>query len=288
MSLQIIPRTERGPSAAFIQEKAMTLQIAPLTGSIGAEVKGTDLNQSVADDTFTALHDAFLQYCVLVFRDQFVGPEAQIAFGRRWGELIQQNPLLKDTAGFPELVQITKIPKATASTEAWHYDSPYTPEPPKISMLSAVRVPHGGDTMWCNQYIAYERLTPTMQKMLEGLRVKFVALRLGRMMGADLKDLPTAIHPLIRTHPETKRKALYIGHRETAQSLEGMTDEESRPLLDFLYQHSTAPDNIYRHMWREGDVVMWDNRCTMHYAVHDYGTQERVLNRITLKGEVPA
>ena len=125
--------------------------------------------------------------------------------------------------------------------------------------------------MWCNQYQAYDRLSPTMKRMLEGLRVKFVGLRLGRMMGADAASLPTAVHPLVRTHPETGRKALYVGHRETAQQIEGMTDEESRPLLDFLYEHSTNPDNIYRHMWQEGDVVMWDNRCTMHYAVHDYG-----------------
>jgi taurine dioxygenase len=118
--------------------------------------------------------------------------------------------------------------------------------------------------------------------------VRFTALRLGRMLGADLKDLPSAVHPLVRTHPETGRKALYVGHPDTAQTIDGMTFAESRPLLDFLYQHSTSPDNVYRHMWKEGDLVMWDNRCTMHYAVHDYGEQERVLNRVTLKGEAPA
>ena len=108
------------------------------------------------------------------------------------------------------------------------------------------------------------------------------------MLGTDTTEAPSAVHPLVRTHPETGRKALYVGHPDTAQQIEGMTLEESRPLLGFLYEHSTAPDNIYRHMWRVGDVVMWDNRCTMHYAVHDYGEQERVLNRITMKGEAPA
>ena len=106
--------------------------------------------------------------------------------------------------------------------------------------------------MWCNQYEAYDRLSPTMQRMIEGLRVKFVGLRLARMMGADDKALPTAVHPLVRTHPETGRKALYVGHPETAQQIEGMTKEESRPLLDFLYAHSTQPDNFYRHMWQRG------------------------------------
>jgi taurine dioxygenase len=267
----------------------MSLSITPLTGTIGASVDGVDLKKPVSTGIFEQLHKAFLDHCVLVFRDQGIGPEAQTAFGKLWGEPAQQgNPLLKDLFVTPEIIKITKIPKETASTEAWHYDSCYTPVPPKISILAAVTVPHGGDTMWCNQYEAYDRLSPTMRRMIDGLRVKFVGLRLARMTGQDDKELPTAIHPLVRTHPETGRKALYVGHPETAQQIEGMTKEESRPLLDFLYAHSTQPDNLYRHMWRVGDVVMWDNRCTMHYAVHDYGNADRVLNRITMKGEIPA
>jgi taurine dioxygenase len=266
----------------------MSINVTPLTGTTGARVDGIDLNRPLDNDTFAALHRAFLDHCVLVFRGQHIGPAAQVEFGRRWGKPLQTNPLLKHLEGFPEIVQVTKIPKETASTEAWHYDSCYTPVPPKISILSAITVPRGGDTMWCNQYEAYDRLSPNMKDMLAGLRVKFVGLRLGRMMGADPASLPSAVHPLVRTHPETRRKALYVGHPETAQCIDGMTREESRPLLDFLYAHSTAPDNLYRHMWETGDVVMWDNRCTMHYAVHDYGNQERVLNRITMEGEAPA
>ena len=163
----------------------MTMQVTPLTGSIGAAVEGIDLNQPIDDATFATLHRAFLDHCVLVYRGQFLTPAAQVAFARRWGEPVQQNPLLKRIDGFPELIQVTKIPKETASTEAWHYDSPYTPVPPKISILSAVTVPRGGDTMWCNQYESYDRLSPVMKKMLEGLRVKFTGLRLARMMGAD-------------------------------------------------------------------------------------------------------
>ena len=266
----------------------MSIKVTPLTGTTGARVDGIDLNRPLDNDTFVVLHRAFLDHCVLVFRGQHIGPAAQVEFGRRWGKPLQTNPLLKHLEGFPEIVQVTKIPKETASTEAWHYDSCYTPVPPKISILSAITVPRGGDTMWCNQYEAYDRLSPNMKDMLAGLRVKFVGLRLGRMMGADAASLPSAVHPLVRTHPETRRKALYVGHPETAQLIDGMTREESRPLLDFLYAHSTSPDNIYRHMWEAGDVVMWDNRCTMHYAVHDYGDQERVLNRITMEGEAPA
>jgi len=146
----------------------MSLNVIPLTGSIGAVVGGVDLNKPVDKETFEHLHKAFLQHCVLVFRDQGIGPEAQTAFGKLWGEPAQQgNPLLKDLFVTPEIIKITKIPKETASTEAWHYDSCYTPVPPKISILAAVTVPRGGDTMWCNQYEAYDRLSPTMQRMIQ-------------------------------------------------------------------------------------------------------------------------
>ncbi|MEM5297715.1 TauD/TfdA dioxygenase family protein [Paraburkholderia sp. BR13439] len=263
----------------------MGIQITPLTGSVGARVEGINLNEPVDVTNFEVLHRAFLDYGVLVFRGQRLQPSAHVEFAKLWGKPAQNNPLDPSVPGFPGLIQVTKIPKETASTEAWHSDSIYTPVPPKISILSAVVVPHGGDTMWCNQYLSYERLSPTMQRMLEGLRARFTGLRLARMRGID--KIPEAVHPIVRTHPETRRKALYVGHRETAQQIEGMTVAESRPLLDFLYEHSTTPDNVYRHMWQEGDVVMWDNRCTMHYAVHDYGEAERVLNRITLEGEVP-
>jgi taurine dioxygenase len=263
----------------------MSIRITPLTGSVGGLVEGVNLNESVSRDTFEVLHRAFLDYGVLVFRGQHLQPAAHVEFAKLWGNPAQNNPLDPSVPGCPGLIQVTKIPKETASTEAWHSDSIYTPVPPKISILSAVVVPHGGDTMWCNQYVSYERLSPMMQRTLEGLRVRFAGLRLARMRNID--KVPEAVHPIVRTHPETRRKALYVGHPETANQIEGMTVAESRPLLDFLYEHSTTPDNVYRHMWQEGDVVMWDNRCTMHYAVHDYGEAERVLNRITLEGEVP-
>ena len=263
----------------------MSIRITPLTGTTGGLVEGVNLNEPISRDTFDVLHRAFLDHGVLVFRGQHLQPAAHVEFAKLWGNPAQNNPLDPPVPGFPGLIQVTKIPKETASTEAWHSDSIYTPVPPKISILSAVVVPHGGDTMWCNQYVSYERLSPTMQRMLEGLRARFAGLRLARMRG--IEKIPEAVHPIVRTHPETHRKALYVGHPETAKQIEGMTVAESRPLLDFLYEHSTTPDNFYRHMWQAGDVVMWDNRCTMHYAVHDYGEAERVLNRITLEGEVP-
>ncbi|MCT9810625.1 TauD/TfdA family dioxygenase [Acidovorax sp. Be4] len=267
----------------------MTLKITPLTGSVGAAVEGISLAEPLSSEQFEQLREAFQRHCVLVLRDQHLAPAPQLAFARRWGEPMVSALLSKlQLETYPEVIQVRTTSKELVSTEAWHYDAPHTPVPPKITMLSAQVVPAGGDTMWSNQYLAYEGLSPVMQGMLEGLRVHFRAVKLARSQGVTDSDLPSAVHPLVRTHPETGRKALYIGHADNVVGIEGMREAESRPLLNFLYQHSTQPDNIYRHMWRAGDVVMWDNRCTMHYAVHDYGTQERLLNRVTLKGEVPA
>ena len=265
----------------------MPTEISPLTGAIGAEVRGVDLKRPLDGVTFDTLHRAFLAHCVLVFRDQHIDENAQLGFARHWGEPYE-TPLLKYVPGFPALLRLTNPTKEYTSTETWHYDAPHAAVPPKITVLSARVIPLGGDTMWCNQYLAYERLSPGMQRMLAGVRARFRATRLARYLRADADDVPSAVHPVIRTHPETGRKALYIGHPENVPHFEDMTVEESRPLVEYLYQHSQAPDTTYRHMWRKGDVLMWDNRCTMHYAVHDYGTQERELDRVTLRGEVPA
>jgi taurine dioxygenase len=267
----------------------MNVRITPLTGTVGAAVEGIDLKAPIAPDELADLKKAFLERGMLVFRGQFLGPAGQVAFAKLWGEPVVTAMLGKlQLPDHPEIVRITKIPKATSSAEAWHYDGPFTPVPPKLSILSAQVVPVGGDTMWTNAYVAYERLSEGMKRMLAGVRVRFRGLRLARMQGIPDSEAPSATHPLVRTHPETGRKVIYIGHSDNVECFEDMTREETLPLLDYLYRHCTQPDNTYRHMWRPGDVVMWDNRSTMHYAVHDYGEQERVLNRITLRGEVPA
>lgn len=267
----------------------MNLKVTPLTGSVGAAVEGLRLGEPLAAEILEQLQEAFLRHCVLVFHDQHLGPTAQLGFARLWGEPVVTALLSKQQlADYPDVLQLRTEPKSEYSTEAWHYDGPHTAVPPKITLLSAQVVPVGGDTMWSNQYIAYERLSPTMQRMLEGLRVEFRAVRAaGRFKGVPESEIPQAVHPLVRTHPQTGRKALYLGPPDNVQCFDGMTPAESRPLLAYLYEHSTQPDNVYRHMWRAGDLLMWDNRCTMHYAVHDYGVQERVMNRVTLKGEVP-
>ncbi|MBS0499820.1 MAG: TauD/TfdA family dioxygenase, partial [Proteobacteria bacterium] len=227
----------------------MNMKVTPLTGSVGASVEGISLAESLTSEQFDQLREAFHRHCMLVFRDQHLAPGPQLAFARRWGEPMVPALLSKlQLEGFPEVIQIRTAPKELTSTEAWHYDAPHTPVPPKISILSAQVVPVGGDTMWTNQYLAYESLSPVMQRMLQGLRVHFRGARLARFQGVSGAEVPQAVHPLVRTHPETGRKVLYIGHADNVQGIEGMSDAESRPLLNFLYEHSTQPDNVYRHM----------------------------------------
>lgn len=264
----------------------MVMTVTPLTGAIGAKVEGTRLDANLTDEDFSKIQEAFLKYCVLTFPGQFLTPDEQAAFARRFGEPIV-TAMLKGLDGNPEIVQIADVKKETTATEAWHFDAPWEVQPPKISILSAVTVPQGGDTMWSNQYRAYERLEPGLRKTLDGLTGHYKGNRLARMMNVAPEDIPETTHPLVRTHPETGRKALYIGHTDNV-SIHGWNRDLSDTVINYLYAHSTSPDNLYRHRWTEGDVVMWDNRCTMHYAVHDYEDQKRVLNRVTLKGEVPA
>jgi taurine dioxygenase len=263
-----------------------TIDIKPLTGAIGARVRGVSLS-ALDEQQFTQIREAFLKYCVLVFPDQYLEPEPQFAFAKRWGE-IAVTPMLKYVEGWPGLLRLTNAGKANAITENWHYDSTFIAAPHALTILAAQALPSaGGDTMWSNQYLAYETLSPGMKRMLAGVRAKFTGARIARRSGTE-GEPPHAYHPVVRTHPETGRKALYIGHPgDTVPHFEDMSEAETRPLLDYLYEHSVQPDRVYRHLWQAGDVVMWDNRCTMHYAVHDYGTEERVLNRVTLKGTVP-
>ena len=262
------------------------MKIRPLTPSIGARIEGVKLGALDAD-TFGQIKAAFLQHCMLVFPGQFLQPEDHFAFARQWGE-VAVTPMLSYVEGHPGLLQLTNPGKVNAITENWHYDSTFIPAPHALTILAAQQMPEaGGDTMWCNQYLAYEALSEGMKRLLEGVRAKFTGTRIARKTGTT-GEPPSTFHPVVRTHPETGRKALFIGHPgDTVPHLEGMTEAESRPLLDFLYQHSPSPDRTVRHMWQPGDVVMWDNRCTMHYAVHDYGEAVRNLNRITIRGTVP-
>ena len=266
--------------------RANTMTLRPLTGSIGAELTDLDL-RTIDEALFADIRRAFLDHCMLVFRGQFLDAAALSAFTHRWGEVFA-TPHATALAGFPDVIAIRNRGKANTTTEYWHTDSVFAPVPPALSILaSQVLPPAGGDTMFANQYLAYETLSPGLRAFAETLRAGYYrAPDMTRLMGNLSDGVKTADHPVVRTHPETGRKALYLSY-DPAVRLEGFTDAESRTIIDMFGAHATQPAFCYRHRWQPGDVLMWDNRCALHFAVHDYGDQERVHFRTTVVGDVP-
>ena len=244
---------------------------------------------AVDQPTFELVHSALLEHHVLVFRNQDLDSDSQVAFAKMFGELFVYPHL--DIDGYPELALIANMRKEQMDdgktrrvTEVWHADSTWFESPPGHAILVAKELPEaGGDTLFANQYAAYEALSDTMKALLGGLR--------GVHEPPDYQRSPDheylQPHPVVITHPQTARKILYV-NANAVRRFEGMTQEESRGLLAFLFTHQTSPEFVYRHRWQPGDVVMWDNRCTQHYAVDDYGAQPRVLVRATVKGQQPA
>ncbi len=257
----------------------------PLSGSIGASVTDLKLGQ-LDENQFAQLREVFLANCMLVFPGQYLSIGEFERFSAWWGEPVTTR-FLEYVEGHHGVSQLFNRGKSNSVTENWHSDSPFLPAPPSINMLSAIEVPVGGDTMWSNQYLAYETLSPGMQRMLDGMRIEFNGDSLAGL--SDSTERQSSLHPVIRTHPETGRKSLFIGPPAiTARRFDGMTEAESFPLINWLHQHSSRPDHVYRHHWSNGDVVMWDNRCTMHYAVHDHGDEvRRELYRICTRAEAP-
>lgn len=264
------------------------IAIKRLTGAIGAEVRGVNLNQPLDETTFATIHQAFLDHCMLVFRGQFLEPEAQTVFTHRWGEVLRA-PYLKqlEMPDHPEVIEGVNRGKAYAfTTEQWHSDLSFMPTPPAHAILAAQVIPEtGGDTMFANQYVAYETLSEGMKRLLRELRAWHGGAKLAAYSGIE-NTAPPQSHPIVRTHPETGRKGLYVNRLYT-YCIEGLTEDESQGLLDFLFEHICRPDFTYRHQWAPGDVIMWDNRCTVHYAVRDYGEAPRVMHRTTIAGDVP-
>lgn len=266
--------------------RSNTMTLRPLTGSIGAEILDIDLRE-IDDAGFADIRRAFLDHCMLVFREQFLGAADLLAFTRRWGDVFI-TPHATALDGCPDVIAIRNRGKSNTTTEYWHTDSVFAPVPPALSILaSQVLPPAGGDTMFANQYLAYETLSPGMAALARTLRAGYYrAADMRRLMGDLSGAVKTAAHPVVRTHPESGRKALYLSYDPTVR-LEGFSEAESRSIVALFAAHATQPAFCYRHRWQAGDVVMWDNRCAIHFAVHDYGEQERVHLRTTVAGDVP-
>jgi taurine dioxygenase len=270
--------------------------VAPLAGALGAEIRGVDAGADLADETVAEIRRAWLDHCVVFFRDQALTPERFLAFARRIGEPVEY-PFVKGIDGYPEIIEVSKLPGETVNFGGiWHSDTVYLERPPMGTMLVAREIPpYGGDTLYSSMYAAYEALSPGMKRVLEGLRaVNTSALadvsktREDRMRDAGTQDEREFVseHPVVRTHPETGRKALYVNVAHTARFVD-MTEDESRPLLRYLFEHSVRPEFTCRFRWRVGSLALWDNRCAMHNPVNDYHGFTRTMHRITLAGDVP-
>jgi taurine dioxygenase len=271
------------------------IEVRPVAGALGAEIHGVDMSRELDDDTIGEIRQAFLDHLVIFLRGQKVTPPQQLAFARRFGEPMEY-PQLK---GLPEAPLITPVVKLEHERNnfggIWHSDTTYLAEPPMGSMLLAREVPpYGGDTMFANQYLAYDALSDGLKRALEGLigvsssaKAEVTKTREDRMKaaGVELKVL-TAEHPIVRTHPETGRKALYTSNAHTGH-IKGWTERESLSLLGFLWEHQTRPEFTCRFRWEADSLAFWDNRCAMHNPINDYHGFRRVMHRITLKGDRP-
>ncbi len=280
-----------------------TLDIKPLGSSFGAEIDGIDVR--AMDQTIeTALMQAIAEHRVLVVRGQSLTPAEQTAFSRRFGPLVAL-PYIKPLDGHPEIIAVLKeADEVRVSTFGswWHADFSYLEEPPVYSILHALELPpRGGDTLFADLCAAYDALSPGMKRLLDPLEVMHSGAIYGTQAigdgargrarsvvisrGNSEADIERA-HPLVRLHVPTGRKALFASPTYTTR-LADMTQEESRPLLDFLYQHMTRPEFTLRQSWRPGDLLIWDNRAVIHLAVNDYDGHRRLLHRTTAGRERP-
>ncbi|MFI5841748.1 TauD/TfdA dioxygenase family protein [Catenuloplanes sp. NPDC051500] len=274
------------------------LRLDPLGPHFGADVLGLDL-ATADDDQIAAVRATLVDRKVLFFRNQALDVDAQIRLGNRLGELTASHPVIGPLSEqHREIYAIDSADNGFA--DVWHTDVTFVRRPPMGSILRAVTLPpSGGDTNWADSQLAYESLHPGVRTLVDGLTAVhdgnrefgyyLAQRRNGRgneWDGEVVTRLDPIEHPVVRVHPETGRKGLFVNPGFTSHIV-GVSDAESRSILDLLYAHLTKPEHIVRHRWQPGDVAIWDNRSTSHYANRDYGDQRRVMHRITLRGDVP-
>lgn len=291
-----------------ITEQDVQLDVTPLSPTIGAVIRGLDL-RDVDDATVAAIRREWLARKVVFFPDQHLDPTSHQAFAARFGELTEGHPVIPGLLGSPNVFEIDYSKPRTIYANYgdvatrrhgldWHTDVTFVPRPPVGSILRAVVIPPaGGDTLFSDQVAAYADLSPALQAFLGTLtavhdgrtqfRAALEAVGEGTWEGEAVRDLEPVVHPVVRTHPETGARALFVNPGFTSHIFE-LERAESAALLAFLYRHSTRPEFTVRYHWTAGDVGFWDNRVTQHSVVGDYGNQPRVIQRVTLRGEEPA
>jgi alpha-ketoglutarate-dependent taurine dioxygenase len=269
--------------------------VLPVTPTIGAEVRGVDLREPLAPEAVRTLERALLDHHVLFFRGQAVSPEQQIAFARNFGP-ISIPPFVPKYGENPELIVLDQQSPKGEGADNWHSDNTFMREPPMGSILRAVQLPpQGGDTCFASMVAAYEALSPAIQRLISGLRAVHDItrpLQKGIAAGhttASLEEMqkkwPPVDHPVVRTHPRTGRKALFVNGNSTTRLL-GLTERENDVLLAFLIDHVRSPEFQCRFRWEPDSLAFWDNRSTQHFAVPDYA-ERRVMHRVTIAGDLP-
>jgi len=267
------------------------IRVEPVTGSIGAEVSNVDLRE-VDEDILAEIQRAWMDHKVLFYRDQDLTHTQHVAFGRAFGEL-EIHPFVASVPDHPEIIVLESTPDRFSAAEAWHTDVTFRECPPLGSiLLGRIVPPYGGDTCWANMELGYELLPDQLKEEIDGLyAVHSYVKAFGRGMTEEQREearekYPDQKHPLVRTHPVTGRKSLFLA-RNFMLTIDGMTPDESRALRHRLYEQSTIPEIQVRFRWRLNSIAQWDNRCTQHYAVPDHGGQHRRVERVTIEGDRP-
>ena len=280
-----------------------TIRVKPIAGACGAEISGVDLAKPLGNQTFAEIHRAFLEHSVIFFRDQQLTPADQEAFTLRFGPF-GRTDYVKTLPDHPNIIAVIKEADERTAFNfggAWHSDFSYQERPPMATILYGREVPvYGGDTMFASGYLAYQALSDGLKRTLESMRAvhsarrsygskgSYTKKRLKSMdIGADETGDAELEHPIIRTHPETGRKSLFVNPVYTIR-FAGWSEAESKPLLDFLHAHSQRPEFTCRFRWAKGSLAMWDNRCLQHLALNDYDGFRREHHRTTVMGDKPA
>lgn len=281
---------------------APSIDITPVTGALGAEIAGVDLSKPLSNEVFSDIYQAFLDHLVIFFRDQNMTPEQHRDFAARFFKL-EAHPFVQSLDGIPEIIEIIKEPDEHKNWGGpWHSDVTFKEEPSIGAVLYARDVPgYGGDTLFANMYLAYETLSDGLKAMIEGVNAvhesgepsNYTNYYKSMRGKAEATAIESSVHPVVRTHPETGRKALFVNGGFTRR-FENMTEEESRPLLEYLWTHASRPEFTCRQHWAQGSIAVWDNRVTMHHAVDDDFRAlqngqgfRRVMHRATMAGQPP-
>lgn len=273
------------------------IAVTPIAEALGAEIGGIDLSRPLRPEELRMIRQAWLDHLVIFFRDQQLGPEQLLRLAEAFGTPVEY-PMIKGLPGYPVITEVVKeADERTNFGGIWHSDTSYLETPAMAAMLYAVEVPpRGGDTLFANQYLAYEMLSAPLRAFLDGLTAvnssaKAEVSRTREDMirkDGDRASRPdyAAEHPVVRTHPETGRRSLYVNAAHTTH-FEGMTEEESAPILDFLFRHQIRAEFTCRFSWRPGSLALWDNRATQHHPLNDYHGHRRAMLRISLAGDRP-